>query len=1294
MTLDADRARTGAPERLAEKATAVYRAGPAPVMRTLCDIFAETVREHPDALALDDGIERATYRDFAAQVEELAGRLRAAGVRPGDRVGIRMTSGTAALYRGILAVLSAGAAYVPVDADDPADRAGTVWTEARVSLVLSDAGLPPARGPQWPRVRPQPQDDAWIIFTSGSTGKPKGVAVTHRAAAAFADAEARLFCTARPLGPGDRVLAGLSVAFDASCEEMWLAWRHGACLVPAPRSLVRAGADLGPWLVERGVTVVSTVPTLAALWPVDTLAGVRLLILGGEACPPEVVTRFDDGKREIWNTYGPTETTVVACAQRLHAGEPVRIGLPLAGWDLAVVDPEDPAGIPVPWGRSGELVIGGVGLARYLDAAKDAQKFVPLPGLGWSRAYRSGDLVRAVPEGLEFVGRADGQVKIGGRRVELGEIDAALRALPGVAAAATVVRRTDSGAQVLVGYVVPEGESLDRTAARGLLRDRLPAALVPRLALVPELPVRASGKLDRDALPWPLEEPAAAPVAPSDPKLAWLLRVWSEHLAAAAGPDDDFFDLGGSSVTAARLVSALRERYPSAAVSDVYSCPTPRELYERLAGAPAETVEVEQPQVAPVRGSGWWQAGVQLVLLALSGMRWLLSVSLLGSLVSLVLPLQWLPRMSWWILVPAWLVLLSPPGRMLLAAGGVRMLRGKPAPGEYRRGGIVHMRLWTAERFAAVAGPPGVAGTPLAAPYARLLGNRVGRGVDLHAPPPVSGLADFGDGCAIEPEADLAGWWLDGAVLRIGRVRVGAGARAGGRSTLLPGTDLGAGSVLLPGSTLDTRVPDGAVWGGSPAGPAGERPSRPTAAAPRAKRYLLAFALGGTLRSMVLFVSAIPLGAVALLLIPAADDPRGAALAILPWTPLLVLAGIVVHALTIVLLVRLAGLAVRPGVYPVLSRAGWAAWFVHELLEIARRQLFPLYAALATPVWMRLLGARIGRGVELSTVLSLPSLLRVRDGAFLADDVLAAPYELDRGWVRLGVSEVGERAFVGNSAVVGPGRTLGSASLVGVLSDTPADVPDGTSWLGRPALELRRSADTVDPARTFAPPRRVKLARALVESCRIAPLLIAGLLALAVSAVLTGADIADGFWTAAALAPAVFVSAGLFAALLTTLMKWTLVGRFRPGRHPLWSAFVWRNELYDTFVETLAVPWFAGSFLGTPVLNWWLRTLGARIGRGVWCESYWLPETDLVHLGDGAVVNRGCVLQTHLFHDRVMRLDPVRLGSGATLGPRAFQLPGSAISEGATVGSGSLVMAGETVPPRTRWRGTPVRPWK
>jgi acyl-coenzyme A synthetase/AMP-(fatty) acid ligase len=297
------------------------------------------------------------------------------------------------------------------------------------------------------------------------------------------------------------VLAGLSVAFDASCEEMWLALRHGACLVPAPRSLVRTGVDLGPWLAAQRITVVSTVPTLAALWPADALEDVRLMIFGGEACPPELVERVAVEGREVWNTYGPTETTVVACAAQLTPDGPVRIGLPLDGWQLAVVDDQ---GEPVAMGGTGELVIGGVGLARYLDAAKDAQKFAPMPSLGWGRAYRSGDVVRAEEDGLLFLGRADEQMKLGGRRIELGEVDAALQALPGVRAAAAAVRRTGAGNQVLVGYVAPEGPEFDMDSAAHRLRDRLPAALVPLLAVVDELPTRTSGKVDRDALPWPL----------------------------------------------------------------------------------------------------------------------------------------------------------------------------------------------------------------------------------------------------------------------------------------------------------------------------------------------------------------------------------------------------------------------------------------------------------------------------------------------------------------------------------------------------------------------------------------------------------------------------------------------------------------------------------------------------------------------------------------------------------------------------------------------------------------------
>jgi non-ribosomal peptide synthetase-like protein len=186
---------------------------------------------------------------------------------------------------------------------------------------------------------------------------------------------------------------------------------------------------------------------------------------------------------------------------------------------------------------------------------------------------------------------------------------------------------------------------------------------------------------------------------------------------------------------------------------------------------------------------------------------------------------------------------------------------------------------------------------------------------------------------------------------------------------------------------------------------------------------------------------------------------------------------------------------------------------------------------------------------------------------------------------------------------------------------------------------------------------------------------------------------AQGWWLAAVACGLVLVSAGAVAAAITTIAKWVLIGRLRAEDHPLWSSFVWRNELADTFVEVIAAPWFARVTTGTAILNLWLRTLGAHVGRGVWCATYWLPEADLVYLGAGATVNQGCVVQTHLFHDRVLSMDKVTMRAGSTLGPNSVILPAATLGKHATVGPASLVMRGESVPAKTRWIGNPIGPW-
>jgi non-ribosomal peptide synthetase-like protein len=1083
------------------------------------------------------------------------------------------------------------------------------------------------------------------------------------------------------------------VAFDASCEEMWLAWRHGACLVPAPRSLVRSGMDLGPWLVSRDVTVVSTVPTLAALWPAEALEAVRLLIFGGEACPPELATRLAVEGREVWNTYGPTEATVVACAARLDGISPVRIGLPLAGWDLAVVDGD---GQPVREGEMGELVIGGVGLARYLDEDKDAEKYAPMPTLGWRRAYRSGDLVRLESEGLIFYGRADDQVKVGGRRIELGEVDAALVHLPGVSGAAAAVRRTAAGTPVLVGYVASADPEFDIAAARAQLAEQLPAALVPRLVRVDELPTRTSGKVDRDALPWP---PPGGADTERTPELSgtarWLAELWQDLLGATVtGPEADFFALGGGSLAAAQLVAALRERHPQVTVADLYDHPrlgslagflgemeTPPEVIERVVRATPLSMQLAQIVLS-------------VPLATLAALQWVTWLAL-GNNVARVLHLvSWTVAVNWWVVAVAFVVFVTPVGRMTIAVVAARLLLPNVRPGTYRRGGWVHLRVWLAERLAEASGAENMAGAPWLVYYARALGADIGKGVDLHSVPPVTGLLALGHRSAVEPEVDLCGHWIDGDDFHLGAITIGNDATIGARTTLLPGAVVGKNADVAPGSGVVGKVKSRQYWKGSPAVKSGrvnhpwpdERPARRT-------HWVAVYALTSVLLAAMPLTALLAGLAVIGLAVQHTHRLSQAVLPALVWTPVATVAGLAAYALMTVLAVRLLSVGLREGYHPVRSRSGWQLWATERLMDGARNYLFPLYASLATPGWLRLLGAKVGRDTEISTVLLTPKFTVIEDGAFLADDTMVASYELGGGWIYVATTTVGRRAFLGNSGIAQPGRRVPDDGLVAVLSAAPAKAKRGSSWLGSPPMRLRRRPAEADAARTYEPPWRLKAMRSVVEAFRVLPVMVSAAIGLAVLGTLQALARIFGIWSAALCGGLVLLAAGGVAAVTAVAAKWLLVGRIRAGEFPLWSSFVWRNELADTFVETVAAPWFARAASGTPVMNMWLRALGAKVGRGAWCETYWLPEADLVTLGRGSTVNRGCVVQTHLFHDRIMRMDAVVLEHGATLGPHGVALPSARLGAGVTVGPASLVVRGDEVPKSTRWQGNPIRPW-
>ena len=1255
--------------------------GTASQARTLLDIFSATAIRCGDHVALDAADGTLTYSELSERSLGLARRLTELGVGPGDRVGIQAPSGTSELYVAILGVLQSGAAYVPVDADDPPARAADMFERSGACFVIRDQlaidRLASPRGLGRPLAV---DDDAWVIFTSGSTGAPKGVAVSHRSAAAFVDAEARLWKVDRE----DRVLAGLSVGFDASCEEIWLAWRHGAALIPAPRSTVRAGQELGRWLIAHDVTVVSTVPTLAAMWDDDALAGVRLLILGGEACPEALAWRLAAG-REVWNTYGPTEATVVTTAAPIQPDEPVTIGWPLDGWETAVVDEH---GHPVSPGDPGELVIAGAGLARYLDPVLDIERFAPVPSLAWERAYCTGDIVRESEGGLVFVGRRDHQVKIGGRRIELDEIDAQLSKLPGVTAAVTVVRQSSAGTKLLVSYVVG---SVDSTKLRDALAERLPNALVPLIVPLAELPQGTSGKVDRDALPWPPPRSDLA-TAGLDGTAAWLAERWIDQL----GPveitlESDFFELGGSSLAVAKLTSVLRERFPAVAVADVYDHRRLADLSARLDQLGSSSQPAPAEYVSPGRRWGAIQLAGILVLLVFAAPPLLLGILAFDRLFS-----GSGPQVGWAWLIVGWLVLVSAPGRALIVIAARRLLLPRLKPGRYPRNGWLTCRIWFLERLAEVCHLDSLAGTPWAARYARLGGARVGRGARLGTLPPPTSFVAIGEGATLEPDIDLHGWSIDGQELVIGELRIGPGARVGTRSLLLPGSSVGAGAEVEPGSLITGDVPGGQRWAGSPArqvGAAGDGWREPLAARNSARLGTEAiYAAGLTAHNLLLLFASLPGIALLVIFSPGRWTTGSLVTTMIMLAPLLALIFVLAYALLVALAVRVVSPLIRSGWHREDGLTGWALWFTQSVMAGSRGILFPLYASVYTRPWLRLLGVPVGPRTEISTAVGLNRLTRFGDRSFAADDVVFAGAKARGGWLYVAPIEVGDRTFLGNSAILEASTTLGNDSLVGVLTTAPGLCVDGTSWFGAPALELPRVVAPVDPARTTHPPARLILARGTIELIRILlPGTVSTVLAALVFGSLATIGSAAGIWAMAAAAPVLIGVAGLGAALVTVAIKWILIGRYRPGEHLLWSSFVWRDEIVNSCQEQLAGGWLLRTALATPLISSYLRLMGAKVGRDVWCESLNLTEFDVVVLGDGCTINRNAVVETHLFHDRLMRIGPATLGRGATLGPASAVLPDTMIGANCSVGGRSVVMRGEQLPARTRWHGVPVQ---
>jgi len=1278
-------------------------------------LFEETAHHYPNQVALSWLGDTRTYQQLNAEADQLAARLQHRGVQAGDFVGLFMAK-SIELYVGMLAVLKAGAAYVPLDLSFPPDRVTFILGDCGARALLTNRPLPEGFD-TWPGlvldlsqpapavpsfaepVAGGPDAIAYVIYTSGTTGLPKGVLIPHRSICHLVRAEQVLF---QPT-PQDRVVQGFSVAFDASLEELWLAWGAGGTLVPVPEDTMKAPDALPGFLVENQVTIFSTVPTLLSLLPAS-IPTLRLLILGGEVCPPELLTKWASRQCRVVNTYGPTEATVVATAADFVPGQKLTIGRPLAGYEALLLDQ---LGQLVPLGQAGELCIGGPALAAgYLNRPElSAAKFNTISELanGFSgRLYRTGDLARFEAEGnIDFLGRIDTQVKIRGFRVELAEIESLLLQWPGIRNAAVALKEGTDGVKKLIAYLILEpNQLLDEKAVRAHLREHLAPYMLPA-ALVPlaSFPLLTSGKVDRKALPYPVsgdQPPARELTLPRNPLEAAIYAAWQKRFDTAdISVTDDFFDLGGNSLLASLIISELRQQpdFQGLSVKEMYTRRTIEALAASVAASGAATPAADPALATPLlRASTLTRLLTAILQLVSIALFYAVPVFFLN--VSLLLR----PTFAEWsypalVLVGAAAVVGYVPLACLLAIAVKWLIIGRFRAGEYPLWGFYYFRFWVVKKLVEAAPVQLLSATPFLAIFYRLLGAKIGRNVYLGTTRVLCfDLLTVGDGASLAREAALLGYRVERDRIIIGPTTVGRDAYVGLRAIMEGHTSLGDGAELDDLSVLPAgrHVPAQEGWLGSPAQRVREVPLTPLRPAASPGAGYLAAQLGAiALMLLVPTVASLPI--LALLYESVRHfGPEASLLTLVPLSALYVLLLMAVLAGT----KRLVAGRQADGTLPLYSLAYVRHWVADAVLAQSLALLKSLYATIYTPFWLRLLGAKIGYRAEVSTLNHISAEhLTVGPGSFLADSVSVGAPRVQHGLVSVLPTVVGPRTFVGNGAVLAGGTVLGANNLIGALSSAPAVTPpDGTSWVGSPAFLLpnRPVSTAFAPELTFDPPASLVWARRLIELVKIVLPITFTFITFAVLYHYSHWHLLHfPFWSSVVAGTGALVGLIFGFSILTALLKWVLIGRYRPSETPLWSSFVWRNELVNSLCESYVYPFWEAALLGTPFATWFFQLMGSHFGHSVYMDTTEITEFDLAWVADHAVLNNGSTIQTHLFEDRVMKMSNLRIGRYATVGTSCVVLYDSVIGPGATLKSLSLLMKGEQLPANTRWQGIP-----
>ena len=1293
---------------------------------TLADLFSQSAKTYPNNIALIFGGMQLSYKQLDVWSNAIAADLQIKGIGRGSYVAVWWRRGLE-LHAAILGIIKAGATYVPIDREMPAERVETVLAEVKATACFSRFALNtsalllqvlplPQNDETLPLSYPAlPDDNAYVLYTSGSTGKPKGIPITHRQICHLVRAEQNYF----NVQPGDRVYQGFSVSFDMWCEETWVGYFAGASLWVADVTTAKAIDELAEVFKKNAITVFHAVPSLLAVMD-DDIPSLRLVNAGGEACTPQVVSKWATKGRLFFNSYGPTETTVSATISQLLPGDGITIGKPLPNYGVAVVDSQLRV---LPRGEKGELVIAGPGVsAGYvglpeLNRKKFLKKPATLAGLPGDRIYLTGDGATIEMDGsIIFLGRLDDQVKLRGYRIELGDIESHLNAQPFVSAASVAVKKDGIGNEHLVAYVVLRpGVALDEQALRAELSKTLPPYMVPQVIVqLDDMPRMPSGKINRGALPVPAALQAVkddgagqtidmnAPLG--DRMLAVLRKTFPGKEISLS--QDFFTDLGGHSLIAAGFVSRFRREagVPNASLKDIYihrPLSVLAGVWQQLPPMPAAPKNVFN-KIPRLRYYACWLAQSA----ALFFIYGLFTIEVFTPYVGYYYTSE--ETGSKWLGILAAVVFycLLPPIFTLIVVVLKWLVIGRMKEGDYPLWGFYYFRWWLVKTLQRLIPSQFISGTPLYPAFLRLYGAKVAPDAQLsNIVIGAEDLVTIGRDASLSSQVVIDNAFVENGLLKLRHVSLGNHSYIGSSAVLAGVTTIEDYGELQDLSYLPTgaNIQEAEVWTGSPAvlkekKAVGDLPKPLFTSSAKRTAYQAVFFI--LLFAFPLFVL-LPLLPV-IVALHNMDNASGDYDFSYIWAvPLLSVLYMVLFTVETVLFTRLLNIKIKPGKYPVHSGTYIKKWLADQLMALNLVVMHPIYATVYVAGFFRLLGAKVGRNTEISTASSVTHpLLEIGDDAFVADAVTLGEADVRAQQLVLDKTVIKSNSFVGNSALIPQGYMLPPDMLVGVLSTPPtlqqlaeSDVKD---WFGSPALALprRQQSQQFGAALTSRPPLVRKIARGVVEFIRII-LPETVILCASIFFIAYGHDLIVGepLWKIALQIPVYYLSiVGIPAVLVTAALKWLFVGRYKTAQMPMWTMRVWLTEAVTSTYEALCVPFLLDFLRGTPWLPIMLRLFGTRTGKRVWMNTTDITEFDMVSIGTDTALNEDCGPQTHLFEDRVMKIGPVTIGERTSIGARSIVLYDTNIGNDVNIDALSLVMKGETLAPGTSWAGSPIKP--